>query len=545
MPPNPPGSPSNTVELTPEQQALAAEASRPSDVAIAQRNFEEGFDDEPLEQRWARGDRQEIEAIATQAPYFAPASKTQVREKYGVRVTGDWWSPYDGLARATRGVIQSLMSVGMPVRVQAAPIPDSELAYLNPSAAAQLVEARDVLFDETLAELVVCVPGRSMMTAMSPYGEGLNEQAVHANALRRSRMIVIAPIERDCVSEYDAELMKQAMEVWAICPGNAAAYVRSGVPAEKVRVIPHAISPTTPLLSVEKPARKDSDPYIFYTIGKWEARKGQVTLLRALMEEFTPEENFVLCMKTHSFGRYDGYPTGPFAAALELLKEPVIKAMGWTREAFEGHFVVRLEEMTDAQLHTWHTRADCYVSAAHGEAWDWPAFDAWCAGNRIVSMSPWGHEWYTESWPPSSQQPGGMGLVRALEPVHPGYNWNSEAKWHSVSKDMLKTALRRAYAEKDRLHTTRQGWNPWLSKADPKGGLAIVRDEDPEMFAPTFADVKKQWYYAEEWSGPIEHDRLSGTFLYPTVGRVMIKAIRDALRSRDNAWANQYTSLWW
>jgi hypothetical protein len=92
-----------------------------------------------------------------------------------------------------------------------------------------------------------------------------------------------------------------------------------------------------------------------------------------------------------------------------------------------------------------HAANNIYISASHGEAWDMPAFDARCAGNRLV-VSPGGAP--AEYRGPDDvliQSPGDI-------PCHPGYRWEHDALWPAVPMEVIGDALLAAHPPARRRH---------------------------------------------------------------------------------------------
>lgn len=121
-------------------------------------------------------------------------------------------------------------------------------------------------------------------------------------------------------------------------------------------------------------------PYRFYWVGGWNARKNPAGLIRAFVHEFDADEDDVE-LYLHS----PGATKVEFAEALASAGlEPGDRMIG--RITLGGH------TMTDDGMVQTIANQDCYVTAARGEAWNLPAFEAMLLRRHVISPSMLGSD---------------------------------------------------------------------------------------------------------------------------------------------------------
>jgi hypothetical protein len=265
--------------------------------------------------------------------------------------------------------------------------------------------------------------------------------------------IVYLPWERTTVSPAIVEVLNRCAEVWVHGEWCVDIFKRARV--ERVYAIPMPYDPSTSLacrISAPRGSETVPEGKRFYAIGKWEPRKNYDALIGAFLLEFGPKERASLFLKTHEWGSWEHYPS--VSASIEKwLADPVVQAKGWTRENYSKRLRVVSKKIPEEKIAQLHRDNNIYITCSHAEAWDIPAFDARCAGNRMVYTgwggpadfaSPQDVRIWTDRLGPSDH--GAMG------PVHPGYGWEPDAQWATYPIDWLRAAMRAAEPPKRRIH---------------------------------------------------------------------------------------------
>jgi glycosyltransferase involved in cell wall biosynthesis len=236
--------------------------------------------------------------------------------------------------------------------------------------------------------------------------------------------------ERDRIDPGIAVQLGRVAQCWVPCEQNRELLVQAGVEWDRVRVVPHPFDPASPLCRLT--ARRPVPTRRYYTIGRWEARKGQHELLGAFLREFRPGEASLVVKYTG--GQWDGYPSPEQSVEHWLNGNRVHPA--WTAETFARHVQLIGDRLPADQILKLHFTNNIYVSAGHGEAWCLPAFDAKVAGNRLVHVSFGGTADFAG--------PGDVAVLWHLGPVHSSYKWEPGAMWAEYEPVELAAALRAA-----------------------------------------------------------------------------------------------------
>lgn len=174
-------------------------------------------------------------------------------------------------------------------------------------------------------------------------------------------------------SEASAKAMRGALEQW-----------QPNCFADNPYVIPHCYRPydtRPPIMNLR------SDPtFRFYWIGAWNARKNPSGVIRAFAHAFTSKDDVELYLHSH------GTPIEALVAELAATGIP----------AFTGdnspHKLPRIrlnnEYLDDDKMASLHMRGDCFVTAARGEAWNLPCFEALCHRKQIIATEGLGSDDY-------------------------------------------------------------------------------------------------------------------------------------------------------
>jgi glycosyltransferase involved in cell wall biosynthesis len=136
----------------------------------------------------------------------------------------------------------------------------------------------------------------------------------------------------------------------------------------RVRVIPHCYDDS---LEGTQPEYSDPGKFRFYWIGAWSARKNPGGLIRAFALAFYPGAKVELVL--HSPGTsLDVFVAALAACGLEQRELPPI--------------VLSNQHLSPDAINSLHRSSDCFVTAARGEAWNLPAFDAMRAGRHVIAQ---------------------------------------------------------------------------------------------------------------------------------------------------------------
>jgi glycosyltransferase involved in cell wall biosynthesis len=364
---------------------------------------------------------------------------------YAVLYQGEYETPADGTNVAVRKHARALAATGLPVLLKSFShmvVTDgvAEPVHVVGLPAAVRDEVGD-LRDTSAAVTIPLVKHLVVHSAERLRGVVMPRGVMHHDpklllAYRSailSATVVYSVWERDRIAPEIAEILSKVAENWVPCEQNRQLLVDSGVPPERVVVVPHPYDPQADLCKLTR--RKPRPERRYYSIGRWEPRKGYHELVGAFLKAFRPGEA-TLTIKTSAHG-WDGYPTSEQSVSLWLRKDPSLRRR-WpsaTDGAVSGITIIRGALPPDKMLKL-HFDHNIYVAPSHGEAWCLPAFDAKQAGNALVHVDYGGTADFAA--PTDIRVPWKLGDVDA------SYGWESGAQWATYALDDLVDALRRA-----------------------------------------------------------------------------------------------------
>lgn len=166
--------------------------------------------------------------------------------------------------------------------------------------------------------------------------------------------------------------MKQALDAFdlIVVPSEFCANAMLGL-GPKVRIVPHCFD-TEHWPAPEVPPA--DDPFVFYSVLGWSERKNPIGLLKAYLSEFSADDNVMLRLKLSSFSPED---ITALSQATNIPPEELPEIDIVTD--YLDH-----DDMVDL-----HHESHVFVTAARGEGWNLPAFEAALLGNPVISPD-WG-----------------------------------------------------------------------------------------------------------------------------------------------------------
>lgn len=164
-------------------------------------------------------------------------------------------------------------------------------------------------------------------------------------------------------------------EVWT--PSEASRRALAGARGTDVFVVPHCFDAAELVKAAQITSVRGNMPFRFYWVGAWTARKNPSGVIRAFAHAFTRKDDVELYLHSH------GTPV-----------EALVAEMAATGLAQVDLPRIRLnsEYLTDDQMALLHRVGDCFVTAARGEAWNLPCFEALCHRKQIISTARLGSD---------------------------------------------------------------------------------------------------------------------------------------------------------
>jgi glycosyltransferase involved in cell wall biosynthesis len=379
---------------------------------------------------------------------FAPAKAAAAR--FGVEYKGPYETIADGTNRAVRLHARALASAGLPVRLT------SFSHTMVSSTGVRVHVQQDAQYERVLAEVGPLVHASiESMPIRVRHAVVRDAAQVQALAIPKSATqdpnlielvdrlfrgtILYSVWERTEIDKPLARMMNRMGECWVPCRQNAEMLRSCGV--ERVVVVPHPVDPASPLLGLDSDLVRPwgTEPGFdglklagrrFYSIGAWQPRKAYHELLGAFLRLFRPGDDVTLVLKTGDY-RIPGYPTLD-ESVRHWLEDAVVRGNGWRAETLMQSVAIVLKYLSDEQVVDLHRRNNIYVSSSRGEAWNLGAFDAKCAGNRLVHVPFGGTADFAD---PDVD----VEVPFRLGPVHSFYKWQGE--WADFNHFDLSGAL--------------------------------------------------------------------------------------------------------
>lgn len=375
---------------------------------------------------------------------FAPGGRPAAHP-FAVMYQGEYETPWDGTAVAVRLHARALASTGIPVFLKSftGSVIDEHGGVGSVHLGGLPKEVRQEIgdLDGTTASAIYPVvkhlvvrDADHLRKVILPQG-AVAKGGVEAEMTMRQHLydstIVYSVWERDRVDPGIARILSRVAENWVPCHDNRDMLIRSGVPADKVVVMPHPYDPADPILKLRARA-PDLQWRKFYSIGRWEPRKAYAELVEAFLRAFTPKDLVMLTIK-YTGGNWPGYEH-PDNLLRRLVADTSIQDRGWSPAAIADRVHLREGRFPKPEILRIHYKHNIYVCSSHGEAWCLPAFEAALAGNRIAYINAGGVRDFS---PTASSEITPL----TQEPVPESYRWESGAQWVTVNVAILTSLL--------------------------------------------------------------------------------------------------------
>ena len=165
--------------------------------------------------------------------------------------------------------------------------------------------------------------------------------------------------------------------VWANSRFEREVYARSGVPAEKISLVPHGVrtdvfTPEGPQYPLPLHPKTQKRPFRFLYVGGTVDRKGPDLLLEAYLRAFTAEDNVCLVIKD--------------ACAKTFYRDQNLGQMfrDMEADATAPHIVYLDEDLTEEELASLYRACDCVVLAYRGEGFGLSPLEGMACGLPVI-----------------------------------------------------------------------------------------------------------------------------------------------------------------
>ncbi len=183
--------------------------------------------------------------------------------------------------------------------------------------------------------------------------------------------------ETDRIPDGWAEKCNAMNEVWVPSSFNFETFVRAGVDDRKLRIMQEG-EDTTLFHPLNQPFRiPGSRGFNFLSVFQWTQRKGPDVLLKAYVNEFSPDEDVALILRC--YGR-----SGPDSDLLPQLLYYIERALGVPLEKTPPILLIP-GFIPNQDLPRLYTSADCFVLPTRGEGWGRPYVEALCSEMPVIA----------------------------------------------------------------------------------------------------------------------------------------------------------------
>lgn len=322
-----------------------------------------------------------------------------------------------GYAAESRGLVRELALRGLAVRIE----------HKGPRSTQDLTADELVLLERL--ETTAVDPTEAVTVVAQPL--------IHVTRPPGNRCVVLRTMfETDRIQPEWVENCDQFDEVWVPSVHNRVAFIASGVPAEKVRVVRGGIdtdlfAPGAPAMPLDR--RKD---FAFLSVLDWHTRKGWDLLVSAYCQEFRPDEPVTLYLKVHD-------PSRQAVVISEL--QYFIRESLQMRPPVTPEIVVIDSALSDREMAGIYAAVDAFVLPTRGEGYGRPFLEAMACGLPVIATNWSGQVDFLDE---ASAYPL---PVLGIEPV-PEYEpreWYRGLSWARPDLQELRRLMRRVFTNRD------------------------------------------------------------------------------------------------
>lgn len=185
-----------------------------------------------------------------------------------------------------------------------------------------------------------------------------------------------AMYESDRLPRNWAPRIQKMDEVWVPTEFSKEQFIRSGISAEKIVVVPEAVD-----TEFFKPRPREipvGGVFRFLSVFKWEPRKGWHALLQAFFEEFSRNDNVELILKTQAFHSLDDF-SDKVREFAHSMKDAARKPLARVK--------ILKKDISFQSLPRLYSKADALVAPSRGEGWGRPQVEAMAMGLPIIATN--------------------------------------------------------------------------------------------------------------------------------------------------------------
>eukprot|EP00760_Papus_ankaliazontas_P012051 PhM_4_TR15176/c0_g1_i3/m.66944 len=263
----------------------------------------------------------------------------------------------------------------------------------------------------------------------------------------------------------------QVDELWVPSTFSFESFVRAGVPADKIRLVPEAVdsemySPSwetvwnlpndlqtkidnaTFYVKDSSTSTHEDSYFVFLSVFKWEERKGWDVLLRNYARAFSAKDAVVLIIVTHVFGTRASATSYRGPRDAEAIHSWCVREMLSVRPSSRDHprVVVVTSPLSEQDMVTLYRSSNAFVLPTRGEGWGLPVIQAMSMGLPTITTN------YSGMLTFATPETAYLIPVDGLEPVptdSPGFlHLEVGQKWAVPNEQQLESMMKSVFYDR-------------------------------------------------------------------------------------------------
>jgi glycosyltransferase involved in cell wall biosynthesis len=269
------------------------------------------------------------------------------------------------------------------------------------------------------------------------------------------RLIGYTTWETDKPPRYWIPLLNKMDRLLVPSSWNREVFRSSGV-FVPIDALPHIADPAAPA-APEGSVKKTAEPFVFYAIESWTARKNLEKTIHCFLKTFTARDHTRLLVKTTPFL----YRQNPLTRLRRLrslyrkLRRLFRVSLLTSLRPGSAEYLRAIEskypapppidfltkEVSEEGIRNIHRQGDCYISLSHAEGWGLGAFDAAARGKPVIITGYGGQMDYLL---PDMSYPVDYTLAPVRDDDDPR-NFTPDQKWAEPSLEDASKWMRHVY----------------------------------------------------------------------------------------------------
>ena len=198
--------------------------------------------------------------------------------------------------------------------------------------------------------------------------------------------IIGSMFEVDRIPKDWVEVSQKVNEFWIPSIFNLETYYLSGVAISKLHVMPLGVDIDFYYHTIPDVIIQNKRKFAFILLSQWTYRKGFDILIEAFIEEFMPNEDVCLILKT--------YLADYSERCNNIIRENIKHLIN---NQLHAPILLYLGQLTPAEIRSFYNLGDCFVMPTRGEGWNLPLIEAMSCGIPTIVTDWSAHKMYTDT----------------------------------------------------------------------------------------------------------------------------------------------------